>query len=83
MSRLDWFGTRSQLIIGTAPFFTLSLPFTNHALYHKACMTHDPVVTDSRCAACGVILISDSTLTHSVLHVTHPTLHVICLLSLT
>ena len=31
LSQVDWFGTHSQLIIGTAPFFTLSIC----SVYHK------------------------------------------------
>ena len=32
VSRSDWFGTRWQLIIGTAPFFTLFLPFQSRVV---------------------------------------------------
>ena len=50
-----------SLSLGLPPFLYVILPLHNHVLYYKARMTHDPVLADSRCTACGVILISDST----------------------
>ena len=36
-----------SLSLGLPPSLRYPSPSQNHALYYKACMTHDPVVTDS------------------------------------
>ena len=41
LSRSDWFGTHGSLSLGLPSSLHVIFPLHNHALYYKACMTHD------------------------------------------